>query len=254
MPNQTRDFKLQTPNSEFTAVLTVNDIHAGYNKKEVLHGISLELKENEIVSLIGPNGAGKSTLLKVIIGILRQKKGSVLFKNKSLDGIFVDKRVKMGIIYLRQNRDIFPSLSVKENLEMGGFYLRKSESDEKIEEVMEFFPVIKDKLKRRAGLLSGGERRSLAIGMVLMKEPELLLLDEPTAGLAPETAKEIIRSINKISNKKKVTILFVEHNLSMIQDMIRRIMVMNQGVIVADNLSPEIIETAPEEIEKYFFE
>ena len=241
----------QTQNSGF---LSISDIHAGYNKKEVLHGVSLVLKRNEIVSLIGPNGAGKSTLLKVITGILSQKKGSVSFKGKPIDDISVDRRVKMGIVYLRQDRDIFPSLLVRENLEMGGFYLSKSEFEKKIEEVVEFFPIIKNKLKRRAGLLSGGERRSLAISMVLMKEPELLLLDEPTAGLAPETAKEIIIGIGEICLKKSVTILVVEHNLSMIQNMIKRIMVMNQGTIVADSISPEIIKNSPQEIEKYFFE
>ncbi len=247
----TRNSELGTQNSE---LLTVKDICASYYKKEVLHSVNISIKKGEKVLLIGPNGAGKSTLLKVIIGILHQKKGSVSFNKTSIDKISVDKRVKMGIIYLRQDRDIFPSLSVKENLEMGGFNLKKTKFDKKLEEVIEFFPIIKEKLNIRAGLLSGGERKALAIGMVLMKNPELLLLDEPTAGLAPETAREILKTLREISQKKTMTILLVEHNLSMVQGLVDRIMVMNQGKIVAKNLSPEVIKSAPQEIEKYFFE
>lgn len=240
--------------TELGTLLFAKDIHASYYKKEILHGVNISIKGGEKVLLIGPNGAGKSTLLKVIIGILPQKKGNVFFKNTSIDRASVDKRVKMGIVYLRQDRDIFPSLTIKENLEMGGFHLKKVEFDRRLKEVIEFFPNIKDRLNRRAGLLSGGERRSLGIGMVLMKNPAILMLDEPTAGLAPETAREILKRLQEISQKKSMTLLLVEHNLSMVQELVERIMVMNQGKIVADNLSPEIIKNAPQEIEKYFFE
>jgi len=233
--------------------LQIKKLFVTYDKKDVLQEVDFAIKLNEKVLLIGPNGAGKSTLLKTIAGILHAKEGKIIFQGKDITQFPTATRVKAGIVYLKQERDIFPSLTVRENLEMAGFYLDKVPFEDKLEEILNYFPILKDKLDKRAGLLSGGERRALGIGMVFIKEPKLLLLDEPTAGLAPSAASEILEQINRAQQKRNMTTIVVEHNLHLLMETVSRVLIMNQGNIVLDEPSPQKLIENPEILEKYFF-
>jgi len=192
-------------------ILKVENVVSGYGAMEVLHGVSVEVEKGKIVCIIGPNGAGKTTLLNTIFGILRPWKGRILFKGEDISGFPPQRLVKMGIGYVPQQPDnIFPMLTVDENLEMGGFILNEDLQPRK-EQVYELFPDIADRRKSRAGDLSGGMRQMLAIGRALMLEPELLLLDEPSTGLAPSLVDALFERI-KMLNERGMSILLVEQN------------------------------------------
>jgi len=190
--------------------LEVNNLRCGYGETEILHGVSCRLEKGEIVSIIGPNGAGKSTLMKAILGLLKPSEGKVIFKGKDITGRYPNEIVKEGICYVPQVDNIFPSLTVEENLEMGAF-IRKDNYKERIEETYQIFPDLKEKRKVKVKKLSGGQRQMVAIGRALMLDPELLLLDEPSAGLAPRLVQLIFHKIVQI-NETGVSILMVEQN------------------------------------------
>lgn len=194
-------------------LLEFKNIHAGYNGREILKGIPLNIDTGEIVSIIGPNGAGKSTVLKVISGFLYPKRGNILFKGKDITHIESHKRMSLGIGYFLQGGEVFNDMSVYENLEMGGANLKKSVFKETVEETLDLFPLLRDKLSKRAGLLSGGEKQMLALGIVLMTRPGLLLLDEPSAGLAPGLVKVIMEKIVEINRTYGTAILLVEQKI-----------------------------------------
>jgi len=177
---------------------------------EVLHDVSFRIEEKEIISIIGPNGAGKSTLLKTIFGLLKPTKGSVTFKGNSITGLAPDRIVRLGMAYVPQVENVFPSLTVHENLEMGAFILTDDFSA-RLEDVYELFPLLKKRRRQRVGKMSGGERQMVAMGRALMLDPELLLLDEPSAALAPKLAEMIFERITAI-NETSVSILIVEQN------------------------------------------
>jgi branched-chain amino acid transport system ATP-binding protein len=232
-------------------ILEIKNIYAGYDKRRVLFGINMEIKKGEKILLIGPNGSGKSTLMKVIFGILKPEKGNVIYEGKDITLFSPEKRVKMGIGYLVQGRNVFNLLSVKENLEIAGYGLKKEEIKESMERVINYFPFLKGKLNIRAGLLSGGERKALAICMVLMKKKKLLLLDEPLAGLSPAPAKEIVNVFEKIKEMENITILIVEHNLKIVMDKVDKVYAMRAGEIIKFFEDPKKI--SKEDIEKIFF-
>jgi ABC-type branched-subunit amino acid transport system ATPase component len=186
------------------------EIHSGYGDMEVLHDVSFSIEEGEIISIIGPNGAGKSTLLKTTFGLLNPTKGRVIFKGNSITGLAPDRIVRLGMAYVPQVENVFPSLTVHENLEMGAFILTDDFSD-RLEEVYELFPLLKKRRRQRVGKMSGGERQMVAMGRALMLDPELLLLDEPSAALAPKLAEMIFERITAI-NETGVSILIVEQN------------------------------------------
>ena len=192
------------------SLLTGEAIHSGYGDMEVLHGVSLHIDAGEIVSIIGPNGAGKSTLLKTIFGLLKPTKGTVTFKERSITGLAPDRIVRLGMAYVPQVENVFPSLTVQENLEMGAFILTRDFSD-RLADIYELFPILKDRRRQRVGKMSGGERQMVAMGRALMLDPELLLLDEPSAALAPNLAAMIFDRITAI-NQTGVAILIVEQN------------------------------------------
>lgn len=192
------------------SLLTGEAIHSGYGDMEVLHDVSLHIDEGEIVSIIGPNGAGKSTLLKTIFGLLKPTKGTVTFKERSITGLAPDRIVRLGMAYVPQVENVFPSLTVQENLEMGAFILTRDFSD-RLADIYELFPILKDRRRQRVGKMSGGERQMVAMGRALMLDPELLLLDEPSAALAPNLAAMIFDRITAI-NQTGVAILIVEQN------------------------------------------
>jgi ABC-type branched-subunit amino acid transport system ATPase component len=191
-------------------ILRVENVVSGYGAMEVLHGLSLEVEEGQIVSVIGPNGAGKTTLLRTIFGVLKPWKGKIYFKGEDITGFPPERLVRMGMAYIPQEYNIFPSLTVQENLEMGAF-IREDDWRPRLEEVYELFPDLTDRRRSRAGELSGGMRQMLAIGRALMLNPELLLLDEPSTGLAPFLVDAIFDRIEML-NEQGVTIFLVEQN------------------------------------------
>jgi ABC-type branched-subunit amino acid transport system ATPase component len=192
------------------SLLKVKDVISGYGDMEVLHGVSVAVNEGEIISIIGPNGAGKSTLLKTIFGLLKPWKGEVQFNGERITGLEPDQIVRRGMCYVPQVDNVFPSLTVQENLEMGAF-IRTDDFSDRMEKVYELFPILKERQKQRVGKMSGGERQMVAMGRALMLDPKLLLLDEPSAGLAPKLVEMIFERIIEI-NQTGVAIVMVEQN------------------------------------------
>tara|TARA_B100000925_G_scaffold45876_1_gene29930 strand:+ start:1864 stop:2583 length:720 start_codon:yes stop_codon:yes gene_type:complete len=195
-------------NSE--TILSINKLVAGYGETEILHKISISVHKNEIVSIIGPNGAGKSTILKAILGTLDIKSGEIFLKKTKINGVKPSDVVKKGVGYVPQTDNVFVSLSVHENLEMGAWTIENNLND-KFEELYNLFPDLKDKKKQLAGQLSGGQRQMLAMAKALILDAKVLLLDEPTAGLSPKYRLEIFDTIQRI-NKSGLPILMVEQN------------------------------------------
>lgn len=222
------------------SILRVENIVSGYGSMEVLHSVSLEVKEGEIVSLLGPNGAGKTTLLRTIFGLLRPWKGKIYYKGEDITGFPPERLVRMGIAYIPQEYNIFPSLTVEENLEMGAF-IRKDDWRPRMEEVFELFPALKPRRKSPAGDLSGGMRQMLAIGRGLMLNPSLLLLDEPSTGLAPFLVDEIFERLKKL-NEEGVTIFLVEQNAIKALQYSHRAYILEGGEKKAEGSAQEILE------------
>jgi len=192
------------------SLLEVKDIIAGYGETDILNNVSIELLEKEIVSIIGPNGAGKSTLLKTIFGLLTPKKGSVKLQNDVITGLSPDRIVRKGMGYVPQVENVFPSLTVHENLEMGAF-IRTDDYRDKLNEIYTLFPILLDRKTDKVGKLSGGMRQMVAMGRALMLDPKVLLLDEPTASLSPLLVGMIFEKIIDI-NKTGVAMMIVEQN------------------------------------------
>jgi ABC-type branched-subunit amino acid transport system ATPase component len=192
------------------STLRMENVVSGYGSMEVLHGISLEVPEGKIVTILGPNGSGKTTILRTVFGEIRPKVGTVYYKDQDISGMPPDQVARLGISYVPQEGNIFAALTVQENLEMGAF-LRKDDFRPRMEEIFQMFPEINPRRKSRAGELSGGMRQMLAIGRALMLNPEMLLLDEPSTGLAPFLVDQIFNKIQEL-NKTGVTVLLVEQN------------------------------------------
>ena len=175
------------------SLLVSQGITAGYGEMEILHEVGIELHPKEIVSIIGPNGAGKSTLMKAIFGLVKPKAGQVIFNDQEITGLSPDQIVHRGLSYVPQTENVFPSLTVEENLQMGAF-IRRDDYRGRMEEIYQLFPALKEKRKQRAGSLSGGQRQMVAMGRALMLDPKVLMLDEPSAGLAPKLVGMIFES------------------------------------------------------------
>ncbi|MFH1962153.1 MAG: ABC transporter ATP-binding protein [bacterium] len=223
-------------------LLELCNIHAGYNGREVLAGISIQVNSGEIVALIGPNGAGKSTILKGIAGFILPKQGKVIFDGIDISKLEIYKRMSMGIGYFLQGGAVFADMSVYENLQMGGAKLKKAVFIERLKEMMNLFPLLKDKLKVRAGLLSGGERQMLSLSMIMMNKPKLLLLDEPSAGLAPVLVKEIMEKITEINKTYGIAILLVEQKIKEALEIASRGYLLKNGRVDMEGLPEEIKE------------
>lgn len=232
-------------------VLTADTIHAGYQDRPVLHGVSLQVNVGEKVLLIGPNGCGKTTLLKVLAGTLRPQSGQILFKGKDVSDTPVHCRICSGMGFLMQTRNIFPSLTVEENLLLG-FWHRNGNYAERQSRMLAIFPMLKDKLGHRAGLLSGGERQALAISMILMRPVDLLLLDEPTAGLSPKAANTILEAVHEAQETAGFTSIMVEHNIRLVYQWVSRALVMKQGRLVAEESDPSALLNH-ETLQRYYF-
>ncbi|MGZ8867046.1 MAG: ABC transporter ATP-binding protein [Thermoanaerobaculia bacterium] len=216
-------------------MLSVRDLEVSYGTIPALHGISLEVVKGEIVTLIGANGAGKTTTLRTISGLLKPKRGEVMFDGRSIAGAKPHIVTKLGVSHVPEGRGIFANLTVQDNLELGA-YLRKDRITQKeYERVFTLFPVLKERIKQNAGTLSGGEQQMLAISRALMSRPAVLLLDEPSLGLAPQMVQTIFRVIREI-NAEGTTILLVEQNAHMALVTAHRGYVLETGrIVLTDN-------------------
>lgn len=221
------------------SLLAVRDIHAGYGKKEILRGISLTANQGELLAIIGPNGAGKSTLLKVIAGFLRPVSGAVTLDGEDVTQLAPHERVRLGIGYFMQGGRVFPSLTVDENLAMGAAARARGSAPAEEEQILEVFPKLREMRGRRAGLLSGGERQSLALAMVLVRRPRVLLLDEPSAGLSPLLARQMLDTVKRIAQNWALTVLMVEQNVRGALGIADRVCAIADGDVAAQTDVPQ---------------
>ncbi len=221
-------------------VLKVEGLHTYYGNIHALKGIDLEVKEGEIVSLVGSNGAGKSTLLSTITGVVKARSGTILFKGNNITNTAPHNITKTGISISPEGREVFPSLTVEENLRLGAFIVNdKKKIAEGYTRVYDLFPRLKERSKQTAGTMSGGEQQMLAIGRALMSNPELLLLDEPSLGLAPNIVLQIFDLIKSI-NAQGVTTLLIEQNANMALSISNRAYVLENGVVSMSGIASEI--------------
>lgn len=219
-------------------LLKIDHLSCGYGDRPVLDGVSLEVREGEAVLLAGPNGCGKSTFLKAVIGELPLTGGEVSFGGEPLAGKSVEERVRMGIGYLRQTDNIFPGQTVEENLQLAGMSLPKAARAAARDAVLDLFDFLSPKLGQRAGALSGGQRQALALAMVFMRPQRLFLLDEPTAGLSPKAAQDIMERVHRFAEEDaKRAVLMVEHRLDLLA-WIDRAVFLSQGRIKAETSEP----------------
>jgi branched-chain amino acid transport system ATP-binding protein len=222
-------------------MLEIDGINAYYKDLQALWGVSMQVNEGELVALVGPNGAGKTTTLRVISGLLKPAAGSIRFDGKSLAKESANKIVEMGISQVPEGGRIFTSMSVLENLELGAFVAQaRREKDQSLEWVFGIFPRLEERKNQRAGTLSGGERQMLAIGRALMSRPRLLLLDEPSFGLAPLLVEQIFEMITEI-NCQGVTVLLVEQNVRAALELTQRAYVIENGRIVGQGTGEDLL-------------
>ena len=221
-------------------VLKVENLHVYYGSIHAIKGVSFEVGEGEIVTLIGANGAGKSTTLNTVGGLLKPREGSIEFEGRSILGVAPHKVVNEGMALCPEGRRVFAQLSVKENLEMGAYTRPASEIPETLEKVYEHFPRLKERQSQRAGTLSGGEQQMLAMGRALMSKPKLMMLDEPSMGLAPILVDQIFEII-KALNKAGTTILLVEQNAQMALSIADRAYVLETGRIVNTGTGKDLL-------------
>lgn len=222
-------------------MLDIESVSASYGMVQILRDISFHVKEKEIISIIGPNGSGKTTLVKTIMGLLHPKNGAIQFKGENIEKLPPYEIVKKGLILIPEGRDIFPRMTVEENLKLGAYTANgKNTVKEAKEKVYQIFPVLKKKEKALAQTLSGGEQQMLVICRSLMANPQLLILDEPSLGLAPIIVEKVLDTVRKI-NEEGVTILLVEQNIRDSLDVADRGYVLEQGKIILEGKSSELL-------------
>ena len=224
-------------------LLEVREVVAGYGKKTVLHGISLEVGEEEIVAMIGHNGAGKTTLLRTIFGVLHPREGEIRYRGARIDGRRSALNVREGIAFVPQGHGVFPDLSVLENLELGAHTVQKAEVADRLEAVFGLFPILRERHRQGAGTLSGGQQQMLALGMALVLRPQLLLLDEPSLGLAPFLVQRVLEAVVEINHRFKTAILLVEQNVKQALQIARRVYVMKVGQVVYTGAPESLAQT-----------
>ena len=221
-------------------MLTVRNLESGYGKLQILFGVNLEVKKNSLTSILGGNGCGKSTTLKVITGLLPAFKGEVVYEGKVLSGTKPHKIVKQGIAFVTQGKDVFPSLTVEENLKLGAFTQPdRNITRDNLDKVYGFFPRLKERYNRSSGVLSGGEQQMLSIGRGLMSNPKLLILDEPSAALSPKISEEIYEYIQKI-HEQGITILLVEQNVKMALKISQYSYILSEGKVIFEDESKNL--------------
>ncbi|MGC8719701.1 MAG: ABC transporter ATP-binding protein [Thermodesulforhabdaceae bacterium] len=222
-------------------MLAISDLHVYYGGIHAVKGISLRVDQGQIVTIIGANGAGKSTTIRAIVGLVRARSGSITFKGKAIHRMPTHEIIRLGIGISPEGRKVFANLTVMENLELGAYNLPKSEFKERVEWIFSLFPRLAERSKQLAGTLSGGEQQMLSLGRALMGKPELLLLDEPSLGLAPLVVEEVFRTILEINNQG-TTILLVEQNAMAALAIAHYAYVMETGNIVLEGKGTELLE------------
>lgn len=194
-------------------MLKVENLNTGYGKKQIVYDISLNVGKGEIVTIIGPNGAGKSTILKAVAGIIKTWYGSIKLDGKEISNNSTHKNINLGLTFSPQGNIVFDELKVMENLELGGFSLKKEQLQERIDVVQEIFPILKERLNQVAGTLSGGEQQMLALARALIPQPKLLLLDEPSLGLAPNLVTDVMVKLKEVNKELSLAMLIVEQKV-----------------------------------------
>ena len=231
-------------------LLEVRNVDSGYGFFQVLWDISLLAETGEYLSLIGANGAGKSTLLKTIAGLLAPSKGQILFNGRSINGLPANKVCQIGINYISEQTNLFNKMTVGENLAMGAYAVRdKKKQKENLDFVFGLFPTLQEREKQLAGTMSGGERKMLAIGRGIMSTPSVLLVDEPSSGLAPQVAADVFRTLN-VLRKNGLTLLVVEENVRKILNVTNRGYILEKGKIVLEGRSSDL--TQNDQVRKVF--
>lgn len=231
-------------------LLQLKNVNVNYGGVKALDGVDIGIDEGEIVALMGPNGAGKSTVLKAIFGLAPINSGEVLWHERPFSPA-PHKMPEYGIVFIPQGRRVFPRLTVLENLELGGFMVKdKKELKRRIEEVVEMFPDLKVKIKSKAGTLSGGQQQMLALARGLVSDPKVLLLDEPSLGLAPKIVKEVFAKIKEINERHKIAIIVVEHNIKSLLNIAHRVYLLDKGKII---FSGNVKEISEEKVAQKFF-
>jgi len=213
-------------------MLNVQAVHVAYGKSRVINGVSLRIERGDKVCLLGRNGVGKTTLLKSLIGLLMTSEGKIFWEDQDITAVRANRRSRMGMAYVPQGREIIPMLTVRENLEIGAIAHAPKEIESRMEEVLDYFPALREHLNRKGGVLSGGQQQQLAIGRALMSHPKILILDEPSEGIQPNVVAEIARTLNRIHAEKNLSVLIVEQNLDFAFNIANRFYVMEKGSIV----------------------
>jgi branched-chain amino acid transport system ATP-binding protein len=224
------------------SILQVQNIEAGYNTKPVLHGVSVEIDRGGILGVVGPNGSGKSTLLKAIFGILKLTAGKIIFDGREVHNLGSAARFAAGIGFCPQGNRVFEDMTVEENFLMGGFSLGKDEIRGRIKEVLDFLPALRERQGQLAGTLSGGEKQMLAFGRALMTRPKLLLLDEPSLGLAPNGVKDVLEKVAALRGGFGMTIIIVEQKVRQVAAICDRIIALKMGRIFLEGKPDTLME------------
>jgi branched-chain amino acid transport system ATP-binding protein len=220
--------------------LVLDAVDAGYGPLSVLHGVSLRVESGQIVSLIGGNGVGKTTTLRTIAGVVRPTAGTIEFDGTSLVGLPPHEVVRAGVLQVPEGRELFPELTVQENLHMGGYTRSKAERAETVEDVFELFPILAERRKQLAGTMSGGQQQMLAIGRALMGRPRLLMLDEPSLGLAPKIVSQVFEVVLDIK-RRGITVLLVEQNAGRALEISDHAFVLESGHVALDGAGPSLL-------------
>lgn len=246
------DTQVQVESSESVrleqSLLSVDTVFAGYDESMILKGVSIDVPRNKAVALLGRNGVGKTTLLNTVLGVVEAQGGKIIFDGKPVQVLSADKRARMGIGYVPQGRDIFPGLTVWENLNVSLRVagVKGAAAKERLDSVYELFPVLKDMLKRKGGVLSGGQQQQLAIGRALLLKPKLLILDEPTEGIQPSIIDQIEDAIYSIKKKGEMSIILVEQYIDFARNACDSFYILERGSVVEKgpigNLDEELVE------------
>jgi len=228
-------------------MLSIKKLESGYGSMQVLWGVDVEVGERRIVSILGPNGAGKTTLLNTVMGFIKPWSGRILYQNIDITKTPPHKKVELGINIVPEGRRLFPQMSVRENLLLGAYNKR---SREKIEDTLELiynlFPILKERKDQPAGTLSGGEQQMLAIARTLMTRPKIMLLDEPSQGIAPKVVDSIMNVLERLRDEEKITILLVEQNIMAALEHSDHVYIMDQGRIIVEGDAKEIVSKIPD--------
>lgn len=230
--------------SATTPLLTVQGLKASYDESIILRGIDMVVEPNSVVALLGRNGVGKTSLLRSIMGLMPKTEGDITFEGKSIASLRSDQRARLGLGYVPQGRDIFPNLTVQENLEVSMSISGKA-GRERLEEVYELFPVVKEMLARKGGVLSGGQQQQLAIGRAILTNPKLLILDEPTEGIQPSIIDQIEDAIHLLKKQGNLSIILVEQYLDFAKAASDKFYILDRGSVVltgeSEELTPDVI-------------